>query len=388
MTLPKLWTSNFLLSCFASFLMVFAFYLIGSVMPFYIVEQFKTDDSETGLILASYITAALAIRPFSGYLADTFPRKKMLIASLVIFTLLFVGYMQSKTLFFLIVFRVLHGFAWSLSTTASSTLTIDIIPSERRGEGVGYFGLTSTLAMSIGPMLGLFLYDHYPVEINFYSAIFFSVLALILTLFINAPEREATESEPISLDRFILIKAIPIGINLLGIAICYGALFAFAALYGKSLHIENTGMFFMFMALGMTFSRLFAGKLIDKGYIHQLMSYSLILLTLSLLIFGFAQNLYMFFGSAFFIGISYGVLSPTFQNLFINMARPSKRGTANSTFFTFYDLGIGLGMVIAGKVANLVNYSSVFIIGSVLCVLTLLFYIFVSKTIYNKNKVI
>ena len=144
----------------------------------------------------------------------------------------------------------------------------------------------------------------------------------------------------------------------------------------------------MFMALGMTFSRLFAGKLIDKGYIHQLMSYSLILLTLSLLIFGFAQNLYMFFGSAFFIGISYGVLSPTFQNLFINMAKPSKRGTANSTFFTFYDLGIGLGMVIAGKVANLVNYSSVFIIGSVLCVLTLLFYIFVSKTIYNKNKVI
>lgn len=387
MTLPKLWTANFLLSCFSSFLMAFAFYLVGSVMPFYISTSFGTNDAETGLILASYITASLAVRPFSGYLVDRFPRKKILIYSLLFFVILFYGYMQAKTLLLLVVFRVLHGFTWSTSTTANSTLTIDIIPSERRGEGIGYYGLTSTLAMSIGPMLGLMLYDHYPVEVNFYFAIFFGITALILALLIKAPYIQPNlEKQPISLDRFILIKAIPIGINLLGIGICYGALFAFAALYGKELNVENTGLFFMFMAIGMTLSRFFAGRLIDKGYIHQLMAYSLTVLALSLVTFGYAQNSTLYFSAAFFIGISYGVLSPTFQNLFINLAPAEKRGTANSTFFTFYDLGIGLGMVFAGRIAHIIGYNSIFILGGALCIITLVFYLFVSKPIYNKNK--
>lgn len=388
MTLPKLWTRDFILCCLASFLMAFAFYLIGSVMPFYIVEEFKTDEAQTGIILACYITASLLVRPFSGYLVDSFNRKKIFIYSLILFTALFYGYMKSKTLVLFILFRILHGFMWSLTTTSSSTLTIDIIPSERRGEGVGYFGLTSTLAMSIGPMLGLILYDKFPVEINFYSAIFFSLLALVLAFFINSPKKEPTISAPISFDRFILLKAVPLGINLLGIGICYGALFGFAAKFGKSLAIEDTGMFFMFMALGMTFSRLFAGKLIDKGYIHKLMIYSLILLTFSLIGFGFATNAIMFFGSAFFIGISYGILSPTFQNLFINLATASKRGTANSTYFSFYDLGIGLGMVLAGNVATKLNFSYIFLIGGFITALALIFYVFISKPLYNKNKVI
>ena len=388
MTLPKLWTANFLLSCFSSFLMAFAFYLVGSVMPFYISSSFGTNDAQTGLILASYITAALAVRPFSGYLVDTFPRKKILIYSLIFFIILFYGYMQAKTLFFLVLFRVLHGFTWSTTTTANSTLTIDIIPSERRGEGIGYYGLTSTLAMSIGPMLGLMLYDHYPVEVNFYFAIIFGIIALLLAILIKAPYKQPiTTKEPISLDRFILVRATPIGVNLLGIGICYGALFAFAALYGKELNVQNTGMFFMFMALGMTLSRFFTGKLIDKGYIHQLMSISLTLLALSLILFGLATNSFLFFTAAFFIGISYGVLSPTFQNLFINMAPAEKRGTANSTFFTFYDLGIGLGMVFAGKVAHYIGYNFIFIIGGALCIGTLFFYLFVSKPLYNKNKI-
>lgn len=388
MTLPKLWNQNFILCCLASFLMAFAFYLIGSVMPFYIVEEFKTNEAQTGLILACYITASLVVRPFSGFLVDTYSRKNIFIYSLVIFTLLFYGYMKSKTLLLFIVFRILHGFMWSLTTTSSSTLTIDIIPSERRGEGVGYFGLTSTLAMAIGPMLGLMIYDKFPVEVNFYSAIFFSTLALILTFFISVPKKIPTVTAPISFDRFILLKAVPIGINLLGIGICYGALFGFAAKFGKSLALQDTGMFFMFMAVGMTLSRIFTGKLIDKGYIHQLMIYSLILLTLSLLVFGFATNAYLFFGSAFFIGIAYGILSPTFQNLFINLAIPSKRGTANSTFFSFYDMGIGLGMVLAGSVATSLNYSYIFLIGGIITAFALVFYIFISKPLYNKNKVV
>ncbi|UYW01204.1 MFS transporter [Flavobacterium agricola] len=389
MTPPKLWTANFILSCSSSFLIAFAFYLVGSVMPFFVSTEFGTNDEETGLILASYIIAALVLRPFSGYLVDTFPRKKILIYSLILFTVLFYGYMVASTLFILVLIRVLQGFTWSTTTTANSTLTIDIIPSEKRGEGIGYYGLTSTLSMAIGPMLGLLMYEYYPVEVNFYAATFFGFLSLVLAWFIKVPHREPDpEKAPISLDRFILLKAIPVGINLLGIAMCYGSFYAFAALYGKQLQVENTGWFFLFMAVGMTLSRLFAGKLLDRGHMHKLMAFSLILLAISLFAFGFATSKNIFFISAFFIGLSYGVLSPIFQNLFINLAKPEKRGTANSTFFTFYDLGIGIGMVVSGKVAHAFGYHAIFISGAVLILTTLAFYWFISKPLYNKHKII
>lgn len=384
---PKLWTRDFFIICLSNFLIGFSFYLVGTSMPFYIVEQFKTDTTTTGLILASYITAALAVRPFSGYLVDRFPRKNVLLISLAFFILIFYGYMQAKILILFLLFRISHGFTWGITTTASSTLAIDVIPSKKRGEGVGFFGLTSTLAMSIGPMLGLFIYEHYPFEYNFYAAITIGLIALLLILTVKPPVRPAVATQAITLDRFILVKAIPIGINLLGIALCYGALFAFAAMYGKQLQVENTGMFFMMMAIGMTASRFFAGKIIDRGYIHQLVLGALGLLALSFIAFGMATSPVLFFATSFFIGIGYGVLSPAFQTLFVNMATPDKRGTANSTYFSFYDLGIGLGMVASGKIASLFDMGTIFICGGALCFAAIGYYLLVTKKLYEKNKI-
>lgn len=384
---PKLWTRDFFIICLSNFLIGFSFYLVGTSMPFYIVEQFKTDTTTTGLILASYITAALAVRPFSGYLVDRFPRKNVLLISLAFFILIFYGYMQAKILILFILFRISHGFTWGITTTASSTLAIDVIPSKKRGEGVGFFGLTSTLAMSIGPMLGLFIYEHYPFEYNFYAAITIGLIALLLILTVKPPVRPSVATQAITLDRFILVKAIPIGINLLGIALCYGALFAFAAMYGKQLQVENTGMFFMMMAIGMTASRFFAGKIIDRGFIHQLVLGALGLLALSFIAFGMATSPVLFFATSFFIGIGYGVLSPAFQTLFVNMATPDKRGTANSTYFSFYDLGIGLGMVASGKIASLFDMGTIFICGGALCFAAIGYYLLVTKKLYEKNKI-
>lgn len=384
---PKLWTRDFFIICLSNFLIGFSFYLVGTSMPFYIVEQFNTDTTTTGLILASYITAALAVRPFSGYLVDRFPRKNVLLISLAFFILIFYGYMQAKILILFILFRVSHGFTWGITTTASSTLAIDVIPSKKRGEGVGFFGLTSTLAMSIGPMLGLFIYEHYPFEYNFYAAITIGLIALLLILTVKPPVRPSVATQTITLDRFILVKAIPIGINLLGIALCYGALFAFAAMYGKQLQVENTGMFFMMMAIGMTASRFFAGKIIDRGYIHQLVLGALGLLALSFIAFGMATSPVLFFATSFFIGIGYGVLSPAFQTLFVNMATPDKRGTANSTYFSFYDLGIGLGMVASGKIASLFDMGTIFICGGALCFAAIGYYLLVTKKLYEMNKI-
>ena len=386
----KLWTSNFLKACFANFLMGFAFYLIGTTMPFYIGEKYGATEAETGLILASYIIATLLVRPFSGYIVDSYSRKKVYIIAYVFFVFVYFGYMWASTIALFVLARMMHGITWSVITTSSSTVAIDIIPSERRGEGIGFFGLTTTVAMSIGPFIGLYLYEKYPFEYNFYSTIIVGILGLLTALTIKVPKRGTRKKEVLSLDRFILKPAVPIGINVLFISISYGMLFTYAAKFGlHELKISSTGFFFLFMAIGMAASRLFAGRLLDLGYVNQLMLASLLIIGLGYTAFGLATSEMLYFGSAIFIGLGYGMASPSFQTMIINVGTNDQRGTANSTFFTFYDLGIGIGMVISGFLATVLpSFGNLFVIGGVLAFVGLLYYYFVSKKVYASKKII
>lgn len=386
--MEKLWSKDFILTSISNFLMAFAFYLIGTSMPFYIGEKFNASESETGLILASYIVATLILRPFSGFIVDAFQRKKVYIIAYILFVSVYFGYMWASTVALFVLTRMSHGAVWSVITTASSTIAIDVIPSKRRGEGIGFFGLTTTLAMAIGPFIALYLYENYDFDYNFYSTILFGVLGLITALFIKVPRRKIESKHVISLDRFILKPAIPIGINLLFIAICYGMLFTYAAKYGMQIGIENIGLFFLFMAVGMASTRFFAGKLLDKGYVNQLMIASQATIALSFLLFGFANSAILFFIAALCIGFGYGIASPTYQTMFVNMANNDQRGTANSTFFSFYDLGIGLGMVLSGFMATFFNneFHNLFLFCSTSATIGIVYYMFISKNIYKAKK--
>ena len=262
--------------------------------------------------------------------------------------------MWASTIMLFVLARMMHGITWSVITTSSSTVAIDIIPSERRGEGLGFFGLTTTIAMSVGPFIGLYLYENFPFEYNFYSTISVGILGLLTALTIKVPNRAPRQKQVLSLDRFILKPAIPIGINVLFIAISFGMLFTYAAKFGlHELKINSTGFFFLFMAIGMAISRFFAGKLLDKGYVNQLMLTALFTIGVGYTAFGLAHSEPLYFGSALFIGLGYGMASPSFQTMIINIGTNDQRGTANSTFFSFYDLGIGIGMVSSGFLATI-----------------------------------
>lgn len=385
----QLWSKNFIFACLSNFLMAFAFYLIGTTMPFYIGEHFQTTESQTGMILASYIIATLLVRPFSGYIVDGFSRKKVYLIAYLFFIFVYFGYMVASTIALFVMARMFHGLTWGIITTSSSTVAIDVIPSSRRGEGIGFFGLMSTLAMSVGPFIGLYLYDNYPFEYNFYSTILFGCIGFVTATMINLPKRECIKRPPLSWDRFLLKPAIPVGINLLFIAFGYGTAFTYAAKFGKQIGIESTGLFFLFTALGMTLTRLFAGRLLDKGYLKQLMIASIATIAIGYTSFGFATEGLLFYIGAFLIGIGFGIASPTFQTIFVSMAKNEQRGTANSTFFTFYDLGIGMGMILSGFLANYFthNFGFLFKISGVLAFLGLLMYIFYTQKIYEKRKI-
>ena len=171
-TKEKLFTSSYICAWMANFLLFFSFYLIMPLLALYLIQKFSVEESVVGAVLSCYTLACLFIRPFSGYLVDAFPRKKLYLLALFFFVSLFLGYPVVSTVFLFAVLRILHGFAFGMVSISSNTIVIDIMPASRRGEGLGYYGLSNNFAMATGPMVGLWLLNHYSFETIFYVSFF------------------------------------------------------------------------------------------------------------------------------------------------------------------------------------------------------------------------
>ena len=381
----RLVTPNYILMIVANFLQFFGFWLLIPVLPFYLQEVFLANKSSIGAILSCYTIAALCIRPFSGYLLDTFARKPLYLLAYFLFTAIFGGYMLAGTLLLFIIFRIIHGFSFGMVTVSGNTIVIDIMPSSRRGEGLGYYGLANNIAMSIGPMIGLFLHDaKVGYTFIFSCSLGACILGFICAYLVKTPYKTPIKKEPISLDRFILIKGIPAGISLLLLSIPYGITTNYVAMYAKQIGItSSTGFFFTLMAIGMAVSRLFSGKFVDKGMITQAILAGIYLV--SFCFFGSGacgwiinwiplETIYIFYFIALLLGIGFGTMFPAYNTLFVNLAPNNQRGTATSTYLTSWDVGIGIGMIAGGYIAEFFTFKIAYLFGAILTIISLYFF--------------
>lgn len=408
----RLFTRSYMFILAANFLLFFGFWLLIPVLPFYLKETYNCPEAMLGAILCCYTVSGLCVRPFSGFLMDKFPRKPIYILCYFICASIFLGYMTAGVLTWFIILRALHGIAFSSVTVGGNTLCVDITPSSRRGEALGYYGLTNNTAMALGPMTGLFMHDHVSYEGIFITGMLFSIIGLLCAFCVKArtpesiiarkQEKQQTGKAPVSsqkklsLDRFILLKGIPVSISLLMLSIPYGATTNFVAMYAREINLDvPSGFFFTLMAVGMGASRLVAGKKVDQGYITQCIHiglYPVILafFMLSMCRFIAPENMNIaeciFFAVPLLLGIGFGIIFPAMNTLYINLAPNNKRATATSTYLTAWDVGIGIGIASSGIIAQHFTFYMVYLIGSILCTVSLIFFVIKVTPHYNRNK--
>lgn len=408
----RLFTRSYMFILAANFLLFFGFWLLIPVLPFYLKETYNCPEAMLGAILCCYTVSGLCVRPFSGFLMDKFPRKPIYILCYFICASIFLGYMTAGVLTWFIILRALHGIAFSSVTVGGNTLCVDITPSSRRGEALGYYGLTNNTAMALGPMTGLFMHDHVSYEGIFITGMLFSIIGLLCAFCVKArtpesiiarkQEKQQTGKDPVSsqkklsLDRFILLKGIPVSISLLMLSIPYGATTNFVAMYAREINLDvPSGFFFTLMAVGMGASRLVAGKKVDQGYITQCIHiglYPVILafFMLSMCRFIAPENMNIaectFFAVPLLLGIGFGIIFPAMNTLYINLAPNNKRATATSTYLTAWDVGIGIGIASSGIIAQHFTFYIVYLIGSILCTVSLIFFVIKVTPHYNRNK--
>lgn len=394
----KLLTRSFICILAANFLLFFGFWLLVPVLPFYLRETFSCNESTIGTILGCYTLSGLCTRPFMGYLYDSFARKPIYIAAYIFFTVIFAGYIQTGLLIFFILLRIAHGVAFGTVTVGGNTLVIDITPSSRRGEALGYYGLTNNIAMSVGPMTGLFLHDsHISFQNIFTLSLLTCTVGLICAMTVKVLRKTPVKRPPVSLDRFILLKGIPAGIALVLLSIPYGATTNYVAVYAQEFGLQTpTGFFFTLMATGMGVSRIFAGKFVDRGYITQTISYGFYLVIAAFFLLSSCATLMnyssllcisIFYTVPFMLGIGFGVMFPAYNTLYVNLAPNSQRGTATGTYLTSWDVGIGLGVISGGYIAQHYAFDAVYLFGSILCIISMLYFNLYVAPHFHRNKV-
>ena len=259
----RLVTPSYCFILAANFLLYFGFWLLTPILPFYLSEVFQASNTAIGFVLSCYTISSLCIRPFSGYLLDTFARKPLYLFAYFIFMMIFAGYMIAGLLTLFIIFRIVHGVSFGMVTVGGNTIVIDIMPSSRRGEGLGYYGLANNLAMSIGPMIGLFLHNAGVSYITIFSyslgacILGFLCASLVKTHHISHRlKRGLFHSTGLYLSRTVPAAQPPV-FYVATYVIPYGMTTNYVAMYAQQIGITaETGFFFTLMAVGMAVSRL------------------------------------------------------------------------------------------------------------------------------------
>ena len=371
--MEKLWNKNYCKVMAANFSLFFAFYVLTPLLPLYLSEHFGATKDIIGLVLSGYTITALLFRPFSGYFVDSFPRKTVLMVCFGAFSIFFAGYLAASTLLLFTIVRTLHGGPFGALTVANSTVAIDVLPSSRRTEGIGYYGLSNNLAMAIAPTIGIFIYKYtQSFELLFWLALIVACAGWIVDATVKLSAKEIVKNKSkISLDRFFLTRGWMLGINMAAFGFCFGVLSNYLAIYGKeTLGITGgTGTYFMLCSIGLILSRLQGGKALRQGRLTFNASSGMLISLVGYTIFIALPTLFPsnptaiwtgYYGSALLIGLGNGHMWPAFQNMTINVANNNQRGTANSTILISWDIGMGLGILLGGIIAEHMGYGAAF----------------------------
>ena len=376
-TQPRLWNRNYTRAWTANFMLYVSFMLIVPILPLYLNDTYGAGKHTIGAVLSGYTIAIMLVRPFSGYLIDSFNRHKVLLLFYSLAFLMCGMYLISTSLLMFTIVRTLHGAPYGATIIANSTVAIDVLHPERRAEGIGYYGLSNNLATALSPSLGIFIYE---MTGNFQLLFVISMAVAGIGMFIASKieirQREPLRREKLSLDRFFLLAGWRQAVIICCFGLSYGILSTYLAIYGKEqLGISSgTGIYFMILSVSLILSRIQGGRALRDGRVTHNAAVGVVISVIGYTLFAAVTDMWAYYASAFIIGLGNGHMFPAIQTMFINLAPNNKRGTANSTLYSSWDAGVGIGILAGGIVAESMGYSLAFWAGAIANMLGVVFF--------------
>lgn len=376
----KIFTKDFILILFANFFVFLGFQMTLPTIPIF-VNKLGGSDQIIGIIVGIFTFSAILFRPYAGKALESKGRAAVFLFGLALFVLSVgsFGFITSMT--FLIVMRIIQGVGWGFSNTASGTIATDLIPPKRRGEGMGYFGLSGNLALAFGPALGLTLVEMISFTQLFLLCAFFGLMAFLLASRVRYKKAVAPEAQT-KVARFDVVEktAVNPSVLLFFVTLTFGGITSFLPLHAAVNGVPGIQYYFVTYAAFLMISRIFAGKIYDKQGDIYVIPPGVLLIFAAMLLLSWLPNLTVMLIAGALYGLGFGMVQPALQAWAVDKAPMNRKGMANATFFSFFDLGVGVGAMVFGQLAFIFNYSVIYKVAAGSVMIALLLYLFLVVT--------
>jgi len=374
MAKPKLWTKDFIMITIMSLSTFLAFYVLLTALPLYIADEFQAGAEYAGLLVTLFLLAAIVIRPFAGKWASQGSKKKILIYSSIAFFVATLLYPFASSLWSLLLLRIVHGITFGMMTTIQGTISTDLIPDSRRGEGLSYFSLGMGAAMVVGPVIGLNLGNIDAYQAAFILCMVISAVSILLSMIVSIPEKARAssnlkENKRFSFNDIMDKKAAPFALTIFLLAFAYSGISSFLSLYAIEIdQVQASSTFFILYAIFMIICRPFTGRWADMYGAKWIVYACILLFGIGMFLLQSSQLGIIIMLAGIIIGMGYGSVVPLLQTQVINSVEKHRSGMAYSLFFNAMDLGMAVGAFVLGMIADSFGYRNIFITGLALII--------------------
>jgi MFS family permease len=306
-------------------------------------EDFK------GLIIALFTLAAGIARPISGKLADTIGRKRVMYVGLAVCLLASISYIWVSAVWVFLLLRFFHGFSTGFFPTGSTAMATDVLPVNRRGEGMGILGAFMSIGMGVGQSLSSPITKVFSIETTFVLSALSAIISGLLMLIVE----ETLDNKIVFKRRLLLVKkheildplVKPAAITMFLSAFCSGAILVLVPDLSEYLGIENKGVFFMYYVVFTIVVRLGFGKVSDIRGRREVLLLAMIIILGSVIVLALAENHMIFAIAAILFGIGSGLSSPSLFAWTADLSDPEHKGRGTGTMFIALEMGIMFGSI-------------------------------------------
>jgi MFS family permease len=364
--------------CGFTFTVFLSAFQIFPTAPYRILDL-GGDKFAAGLFLGLQTWASAVSAPFTGALGDRIGRRKMLVGCSLVAAVFSVLYALAPTWPLLVSCVLVYGVFWSGLLSASSAYMTSIIPSSRRAEGIGYWGMSTMLAVAAAPALGLFLYRKGWTAVCVSSTALNLVMAgIAFSLDEIRPPRPEGENRKRLAD-IVEWRVLALSAGLFLSSFGYGGVVSFAALWTDQNGIAPRGIFFTTFALVLLVTRAFSGRLADRIGPRKLLIPCFVLTALSLFLVSLATTRALLVLSAALYAVSYGNIYSFFVAHLLPHVSPERRGGAFGSLLAALDTGIGTGSMALGFLADRAGYPQAFRVAAGLAALSLPVFLLIER---------
>ncbi|MDL2321813.1 MFS transporter [Desulfosarcina sp. OttesenSCG-928-B08] len=376
----QLFSKNFLLATLINFFIALNYYLLMVVIAVYAMHQFGSPPGEAGLAAGIFVIGTLFGRLFAGKWALSVGLKRMLVAGLAANLCMAGFYFVSDAILSLFLIRFLHGAGFGVASNTAATIVVNTLPKSRYGEGLGYFMLGVTVAMAIGPYIGILLGNQGNFTLVFIASAAAGASSLLIALFLHVEDPvlsadQLNEMKGFGIHTFLETRAISIAIVCAIIFLCYSGILSFITPFSQEADVVRAASFFFLVYAAVVFvSRPFVGRLFDVRGENIAMYPAIFLFSMGMILLSQVRHGYMLLAASVLLGLGTGSIQSVGQAIAVKLTPSHRLGLANSTYFIFVDMGVGIGPLLFGLIVPFIGYRGIYLGAGVIAFACLLLY--------------